>query len=509
MTTYDIVRDTYTRTVTDDWGQADNGTDYEVLTGNGVDYDVASGRGTIVHPVVVGGNHRVTVPGSFKNVAGYYVIRTGALSTGASVISDVLMRWVDDNNYVAARVEFNTANNIVNIIYKVVAGVVTVLQTVTIAGYAANEDWSYRYEITDSVVRSRLWATAGVETPTWDTTGSVSNILGAGRLILQTRRETSNTNANLTLSYNAFEITSTIPTVLVLQQFLDDYEFKFGQDENAIILNAGAGSIVAGEPLWDVQKVTGLDLPAVKISDKEFDGIDGGVVEAANISMRTIILEGVLYAHQDDSLEAYLDALKANYAPVPRQANGTFFDPSQKPFFVKAPGVAERFLFAKSVGVKYDWDMARRFNSTPFQVILQAQVPTLFSPQLHIVSATLSGVSTTEHRLQVYNAGNYHAYAVIRFYEIGNTPQVYLLHEEQGTELTLNLGIPTSLANRPVEINMRQRTVYVIDTPPENHRDDVSDEGWWRLQPGMNTIVVRSNGGGGGRVELLWRDEWY
>lgn len=507
MTTYDIVRDTFSRTATDDWGRADNGTDYEILSANAADYDVASGRGTIIHPVVTGGNHQITVPGSFKNTAGYYAVNTSAISAGASVVSDVLLRYIDGNNHVAARVEFNTSSNAVLVLYKVVASVVTVLQTVTVDPYAAGSDYEFKYEITDNTVRAKLWQVAFDEPLNWTASGSVSDITAAGRVILQTRREIGNTNTNVILSYDNFEITGTIPTVQVLPQFLDDYEFKFGQDENAIVLNNGAACAAVGMPLWDVQKVTGLDMPDVKISDKEFDGIDGGVVEAANIAMRTIVLEGVLYAHQDDSLEAYLDALKANYAPVPRQANGLFFDPSQKPFFIKAPGVAERFVFAKPIGLKYDWDMARRFNSTPFQVILQAQVPTLFSPQLHLATANLT--ANVEQRLQVYNAGNYHSYALIRLYQIGNTPTVYLDHVEQGVRLSLNLGFPTSIANRPVEINMRQRTVFVIDTPNENHRNDVADEGWWRLAPGMNTIAVTSSVSNSGYVELLWRDEWF
>lgn len=507
MTTYDIVKDTFDRTVADDWGRADNGTDWEILTANAVDYDVDGVRGSIVHPVVAGGNHRITVPGNFKNLIGYFVIHTSAVSTGASVVADLLMRWVDDNNYVAARIEFNTASDTVAVVYKVVAGVVTTLQTVTGDPYVADYDFEFKCEIVDDIVRVKIWQNPFDEPTNWLASGSVSNITAPGRVILQTRRETSNTNTNVALRFDYLQITSTIPTVLVLPQFLDDYEFKFGQDDNAIVLNGGAASIEVGTPLWDVQKVTGLDLPDVKTSDKEFDGIDGGVIEAANISMRTVRLEGILYAHQNDSLEGYLDSLKANFAPVPRQSNGMFFDASQKPFFVKAPGVAERFLFAKSVGLKYDWDMARRFNSTPFQIILQAQIPTLFSPQLHVVTANLT--ANVEQRLQVYNAGNYHSYALIRLYQIGNTPGVSLDHIEQNVRLSLSLGIPTSLANRPAEINMRQRTVFAIDTPPENHRDDVSDEGWWRLQPGMNTIAVTTTVSNSGYVELLWRDEWF
>ena len=527
-TTYDIVRDTFTRTVTDDWGRADNGTDWEIVTGTPANFDVNGSSGTIVLTAALA-NHNVSIPGNFKNVKGFLRLSVSAVATGSSIVSDVLMRWVDNNNFVAARVEHSTTN-IVAVIYKVVAGVVTTMQTQAISGYAANDIFNFRFELTDSVLRTKLWFDTQVELNTWDTSGSVSNILGAGRIILQTRRESGNTNTNPVLSFQHFEVTSTIPTIEVVPQLLQDYEFKFGQDDNAIILNNGAASATVGTPIWDVQKVTGLDLPDVKVSDKEFDGIDGGVVEASNISMRTVRLEGVLYAHQDDSLEGYLDRLKTNYAPVPRQANGMFFDASQKPFFIKPPGVTERFLFAKSVGLKYDWDMARRFNSTPFQIILQAQVPTLFSPQLHMVTANLT--ANVEQRLAVparlgrrpgrMSRRQQRGFTRRRpatltgvtnakrpWWQIGNTPTVYLRHLEQATNLDLALGIPTSLANRPVEINMRQRTVFAVDTPPENHRDDVQAEGWWRLQPGMNTIAVTTSVSNSGYVELLWRDEWF
>jgi hypothetical protein len=438
------------------------------------------------------------------------VLQLTSTLLAVSVPLSTQQRYVDSSNFVAARVEFSASGNVATVIYKVVGGAVTNMGTAVIGLYSANQDLAFRFQINEAVVNTKLWGANGVEPPVWDTTGSVSNIMTPGRIMMQTRREVGNTNANVLLSLSELEVTSTIPTVVVLPQLLNDYEFKFGQDDNAIVLNNGAGSIVAGEPLWDVQKVSGLDLPDVKVSDKEFDGIDGGVVEAANISMRTIILEGVLYAHQNDSIEEYLDALKANYAPVPRRANGEFFDPSQKPFFLKAPGIPERFVFAKSIGLKYDWDMARRFNSTPFQIILKAQVPTLFSPQLHVATAALSGVSSTEHILQVYNAGNYHSYALIRFYQIGNFPTVHVKHVEQDVEVMVALGVSGgAVDHRPVEINMRQRTVFAISDPPENYRKDVTEEGWWRLAPGLNTISIRTDVSNSGWVDVLWRDEWF
>lgn len=507
-TTFDIVRDTFTRTVTDDWGQADNGVDYEIVSGAAADFDVAGGYGTIIHPTAAA-THQVRVPGTFKNVAGFLIIRTSAISTGAHAICDVLLRYVNGSNFVAARVEFSTSGNAATIIYKVVGGVVTSMATEVIAAYSANQDWAFRFEINDITVRTKLWGANGLESPVWDTSGGVSDIATPGRVMLQTRRETGNTNANLVLSFTELEVTSTIPTIEILPQFLNDYEFKFGQNDDALVLNGGNNSISVGSPLWDVHKVTGLDLPDVKVSSKEFDGIDGGVVEAANISMRTIRLEGTLYAHQDDSLEGYLDALKANYAPVPRQANGMFFDPSQKPFFIKPPGQPERFIFAKCIGLKYDWDAGRRFNSTPFQIILQAQVPTLFSPQLHVATTPL--VAGTEYTLQVYNAGNYHSYAVVRFYQIGNFPTISMTHVEQDAEVRIALGVSGgAVDHRPVEINFRQRTVFALDDlGGENYRRDVLEEGWWRLAPGMNTIKVESDVSNSGWVEILWRDEWF
>lgn len=510
MADFDVVDDTFSRVVTDDWGQADNGTDWEVLAGPAANYDVDGSKGTITL-TGAGLNHRITVPGNYKNVSGYLSIQTPAnTATGASIITDVLLRWVDDSNYVGARIELNTTPNAVAVIYKVVAGVLTTMQTITVSTYAANQTWWFRYQINEGTLNTKLWASAGIEPAPWTTTGSVSNILGAGRVIVQTRREVGNSNsASTAMSYNFFILTASAPTVQVLPQFLEDYEFKFGQDTDAIVLNNGAMLAEVGKPIWDIQKVTGLDLPDVKVSDKEFDGIDGGVVDAVNISMRTIRIEGVLYVHQDDSLEEYLDLLKANYAPVPRQSNGAFFDPSQRPFYLKTPGLPERFIFAKSIGVKYDWDAERRFNSTAFQIVLQAQVPTMFSPELHSLSVALSGDIATEHIIKVYNAGNYHSYAVVRFFSIGNFPTVRARHVEQDMLLEMSLGVDTSIANRPVEINMRQRTVFVTDTPPENHRKDVTAEGWWRLQPGMNTIAVSTSVSNSGRCDILWRDEWY
>lgn len=501
-----VIDDTFSRTVTDDWGSADNGTRWEIQSGTAADFDVDGADGTIALPDTV--EHLITFPGNFTRLKGTWTVSANQVATGASFVSTLRVRTLDTSNYLAIQVEFKSDGTIVIALYKIVAGVVTQLGAVNKGAYSADQDWNVACVVgSGTTFQGKLWSASTSEPSAFDVTASTSGDLsGPGAVVLRTVRDGANTNTGLVLSYDAFQVTTFSPVVQIIPQYLDDYEFKFGHD--GLVLNGGQSNATLGNPIWDIYKVTGLDLPDIKVSDKEFDGIDGGVVEAVNLKMRTIRLDGTLYAHQDDSLEEYLDQLKTNFAPVPRESSGELFDPNQKPFFLKPPGKDERFLFAKPVGLSYDWDPDRRFNTTPFQIILQCQVPTQFSPALHSLTQPLSGIISDPAVFQVYNAGNCWSYAVVRLFRIGTFPDVHIEHIEQDKDLALFID-SQSLADRPLEINFRQRTVFISDDPPVNIRQDTVAEGWWRLAPGMNTIHVRTDISNNGEAEILWRDEWY
>lgn len=507
MADFTVVEDTFSRTITDDWGRSDNGTDWEIISGPAADFDVDGDEGIITYSDLT--DHVIGIPGNFTRLNGYWEVIPSAVATGGNFVQNFRIRDTSNgtDNYLAVQVEFLAAGTVSIALYEINNSVVTPLGAASKGAYSAGQRWHVRFQMgSGSTLTAKLWSTT--EPSTWDVTATETATPGPGGIRVRAAKDAGNTNgASLNVKLDNILVTTFVPTLQIVPQFLEDYEFKFGHD--GLLLNAGQSNATPGNPVWDIRKVTGLDLPDVKVSDKEFDGIDGGVIDAVNISMRTVRLDGTLYAHQDDSLEGYLDQLKANFAPVPRESSGEFFDPNQKPFFIKTPGQDERFLFAKPVALSYDWDPDRRFNTTPFQIILQCQVPTLLSPELHMVSADLSGLIGTEHILKVYNAGNYYSYAIVRFFQIGNFPDVHVKHVEQDKELSMFMGQTESVANRPVEINMRQRTIFVIDEPPVNFRQDVVAEGWWRLAPGMNTIAVRTDVSNDGSVQILWRDEWF
>jgi hypothetical protein len=277
----------------------------------------------------------------------------------------------------------------------------------------------------------------------------------------------------------------------------DDYTFQFGAD--GIVLNEGLNMPQIGSPIWDINGVKGLDLPDVKTSDKEFDGIDGGVLDAENIKMRTITLEGALIAHQDDSLEYYLDLLKANFAPVPRDSThlpGELVDRNTRPLYLKAPGVDERYVMCKPVGVHYDWTGERRFNSAPFQIVLQAENPVLYSPTLYSVTVPVNTDFVLNYK------GNYpgHATAIIT----GACTVPSLNHTEANRQLAFT---STLTGGQSITVDFRKRTA-IKNPGATSVRGQVSSEEWWRLAKGANTIRLTVSTGTP-TLTLQWRDGWY
>lgn len=277
----------------------------------------------------------------------------------------------------------------------------------------------------------------------------------------------------------------------------EEYTFRYSTD--GITLNSALNVPTVGSPIWDVQKVTGLDLPEVKMAGKEFDGSDGGVLNAENIKMRTITIEGALIAHPDDSLEVYLDLLKTNYAPMPRDSThlpGDIVDRNVRPFYFKAPGIDERFIFAKSVGLHYEWGGERRYNSAPFLLVLQAEDPTFFSPQLHSMTVA------AEQDFVIWYYGN--CPGIITATIIGACTFPSIDHTESDRTLSFN---STLTAGQSAVIDFKSRTA-IRNPGSTSIRGQVFVEDWWRLRQGANTIRLNV-GSGTPTIKIAWRDGWY
>jgi hypothetical protein len=280
--------------------------------------------------------------------------------------------------------------------------------------------------------------------------------------------------------------------------YVNDYEFRYGG--NGLILNNLANVPTVGNPIFDITKVTGMDMPDIKVSSKDHDGYDGGAVEAQWYGQRTIGLDGTIFCHKDDSLEYWLDRLKSNYAPTTWDSG---VPQSGQFFYIKAPGTPEKFAIAYSLGVKYDWDNTRRFNSQAFRIMLQCA-----QPQWYALSGKVLGPVAVGVPLTYYNEGNYATAGLIKIKAPGGcvNPTVTLSSSGYLPGIPVTATVP---AGYEVWIDLGQRQVLLMQGfNTTNWRNRVTDEGgWFRFRPGANQITLAVSSGTP-TLNLEITDQW-
>lgn len=270
---------------------------------------------------------------------------------------------------------------------------------------------------------------------------------------------------------------------------LDDYCYQYQDD--GVVLNSNNNSPIIGAPVFDVQKISGFDLGNVRTSMRVSEGMDGGTVEGEFLDPRTIVMDGVLFCHLDDSIELQLDMLKANFQPRKTDA----------PLYIKAPGVSQRVLDCKPLSLRYDLDQARRYNSTTFQITLQAQDPVVYGSTTKSIYGVLSsevvnghgfdhgydlsfgGITSTGSQFTVINEGTKAVGAIIEL--VGPVTGPRIVSETAGKTLAFPGLVVTSASDKLV-IDLKRRTVKLNGA---SRRMSVRpDEGWFLLQPGVNTL---------------------
>lgn len=291
---------------------------------------------------------------------------------------------------------------------------------------------------------------------------------------------------------------------------LDDYAYQF--TDTGVLLNANNNAPAIGAPLYDIYKVTGLDLANIRTSMRVSEGEDGGTVEGEFLDPRTITIEGTLFCHSADSIESQLDLLKSNYQPRTLD----------QPLYIKSPGVDQRLIFCKSLGVRYDIDQARRYNSTTFQVILQAQDPVVYGSVVKSFSGALSteitnghgfdhgydlsfgGITSTGSQISIYNAGTKAVGAIIRLYGPVTGPR--LINDTTGKTLIFR---PTLIATSAdiITVDLKRRTVKLNGA---SRRGTVEDEnGWFMLAPGVNTLRYQAASSTVVSIDGTYRDGYF
>lgn len=133
-------------------------------------------------------------------------------------------------------------------------------------------------------------------------------------------------------------------------------------------------------PFVDVTRVYGLDSSPIRETERDHEGVDGGFLDAEFEKGRPLMIDGTVYATAQ-TLEAYLDKLKEEWAP----------SPTPVPFYFRPPGQTDRVLFVKPRGLRYDWASDRRVGTQRCQFVFYAEDPRIYDAILSSVVIPFGG----------------------------------------------------------------------------------------------------------------------
>jgi hypothetical protein len=278
-----------------------------------------------------------------------------------------------------------------------------------------------------------------------------------------------------------------------------DYTFRLGA--TGVVLNTDVSV-----PFVDITKVTGLASASYRETERDHEGQDGGFMDAEFEKGRHISLEGTVYANPS-IMEIYLDSLKANFAPVS--------DPV--PFYLLSPGVSTRIVFVKSLGVRYDWDSARRTGSADIVFVMFAEDPRQYSEALVQTEIDLQldadtgfgfpfgfplsfGSSVMPSVTTVTNSGNRPTPPVHVMPGPVTDPRVVKIDTNE--VLAFNIIVA---AGQTLRANTINRTVMLDNA---NRYDTLVRDDWFSLDPGGNDIAYRAESSSPATLTVEHRHAW-
>lgn len=281
----------------------------------------------------------------------------------------------------------------------------------------------------------------------------------------------------------------------------EDLTFKL--KDAGVILNSSVTS-----PFVDINKVTGLDSAPYRTTERDWEGNDGGFMDAEFEKGRSIVLDGTVYA-DTGSIESYLDSLKANYAPSTTLQN----------FYFKVPGQAERLLFVKPLGCRYDWDELRRLGQCAIQFSMFAEDPRIYDSTQSSASVPLGatvytgfgfnlgfsfgfgGTSSTTDQVTITISGNRPTPPI--FSIAGPVTNPRILNDVTGDELRFNITLDVTDV---LTIDTKYKTVRLNGT--SNRRSALVAPDWYFLEPGSNTLRYRAESSSASILTIYYRNAW-
>lgn len=202
-----VTLDTFSRTVTGGWGNADTGQPWTTVGGTlAVDYTVGSGVGN--HSLASVNLSRKTVLAGLTPMQNQDVavqVTVPAVATGAPLDGGILLHFVDLLNYYIVELSFGLTGVLTLRISTDFGGVVTLgLATYAMGAYTATSQWNIRARITGTTIQGKAWAAGGVEPTAWLVSYTDATLTTPATVGLRSMAETGNTNTTPVFKYDQF-----------------------------------------------------------------------------------------------------------------------------------------------------------------------------------------------------------------------------------------------------------------------------------------------------------------
>ena len=283
---------------------------------------------------------------------------------------------------------------------------------------------------------------------------------------------------------------------------MDPFSFKIG--DTGTVLNPNDMTL----PFVDLTNIQGLDTPDLRTTERDHEGVDGGFIDAEFEKMRTIVLEGQLISNDPESVMPFLDSLKAQWA-VSNTAKTLYFG---------MPGVTDRVIFAKTLGVRYDVNQLWRTGACDVQFMCQAEDPRIYDNNLQVFNLA-QGVAITNgfsfnlsfdfgfgapvdpNQTNVFNGGNRPTPAVITIPGPVTNPIIY----NDTTSNTLQFEIVVASGDY-LQIDLGYRTVKLNGSV--SRRATLIEPDWFLLEEGDNFMRYRASTSGGAAATVSMRNAW-
>lgn len=282
---------------------------------------------------------------------------------------------------------------------------------------------------------------------------------------------------------------------------MDTFSYQLG--DTGTILNPDDQTL----PFVDITDVDGLDSPEFRSTERDHEGTDGGFLDAEFEKMRTIVLSGQVIGDVA-TVETFMDQLKYDWAP--RR--------STIPLRFAHPGVAQRVVFVKPLGVRYSVNQLRRTGCTDVQFTCQAEDPRIYddaviTQQLVIglpittgFAFSLSfdfgfGAPVSPEGVTINNYGNRPAPGVITIPGPVTDPVIY--NDTYSHTLSFDIDVATG---DWLEVDLGNHTVKLNGSV--SRRGALLEPDWFLLEPGENFIRYRAGAGGTNPASIAYRNAW-